>query len=50
LAKETGVSVNALDFLSTNPPDELDAKNADQYKKLQENVAALVLFQGKKVA
>lgn len=49
-AKEAGVSVDALEFLSTDIPDELDKKNAELYKKLQENVAGLLLFQGKKVA
>lgn len=50
LAKETGISIDALDFLSTDVPNELDAKGAEQYRKLQENVAALILFQSKKVA
>ena len=49
-AKEFGVSKEALDFLSTSIPAELDPENASIYRKLQENVASLLLFQAQSVA
>lgn len=50
IAKEFKISKDALDFLSTDVPTELDKLNSKKYKKLQENVAALLLFQGEKTA
>lgn len=48
IAKEFKISKDALNFLSTDIPGELDAENSDNYKKLQENVASLLLFQSGK--
>ena len=50
IAKELKISKDALDFLSTDVPTELDKENSKKYMKLQENVAALLLFQGRKIA
>jgi transcriptional regulator with XRE-family HTH domain len=50
IAKEFKISKDALDFLSTDIPSELDKVNSKKYIKLQENIAALVLFQNKKIA
>lgn len=49
-AREFKISKDALDFLSTDVPTELDKKNSKKYAKLQENIAALLLFQGRKTA
>ncbi len=48
IANEFKISRDALDFLSTDVPKELDNDNSNKYIKLQENVAALLLFQGRK--
>lgn len=50
VAKEFDISKDALNFLSTDIPSEFDADNADNYRKLQENIASLLLFQGGKKA
>jgi transcriptional regulator with XRE-family HTH domain len=50
IAKEFKISKDALNFLSTDIPGELDEENAGNYKKLQENIASLLLFQGGKMA
>ena len=50
IAKEFKISKDALDFLSTGVPNELDEQNSIKYRKLQENIAALLLFQGEKTA
>ncbi len=50
IAKEFNISKDALNFLSTDIPGELNAENAGTYRKLQENVASLLLFQGGKMA
>ncbi|KAF0221145.1 MAG: putative transcriptional [Geobacteraceae bacterium] len=50
VAKEFKISKDALNFLSTDIPGELDTDNADNYRKLQENVASLLLFQSGKAA
>jgi len=50
IAKELEISKDALDFLSTNVPGEFDEKNSMKYMKLQENIAALLLFRGRKLA
>ena len=49
-AKEFNITRDALDFLSTDVPMELDNINSKKYTKLQENIAALLLFQGRKSA
>jgi len=50
IAKEFNISKDALTFLSTDIPGELDQENAGSYRKLQENVASLLLFQSGKMA
>ena len=50
IAKEFNISKDALNFLSTDIPGELDAENAGNYRKLQENVASLLLFQSGRMA
>ena len=45
IACEFQISKDALDFLSTDVPIELDKKKSKSYLKLQENIAALLLFQ-----
>jgi transcriptional regulator with XRE-family HTH domain len=40
------VSREALMFLSTSPPVELDLEMTEKYRKLQGNIASLLLFQG----
>lgn len=40
------VSHEALIFLTTSVPSELTKDKASKYQKLQENIAALLLFQG----
>ncbi len=50
IAKEFNVSRDALDFLSTDVPVEFDNKNSAKYLTLQENIAALLLFQRRKIA
>jgi len=50
IAKEFNISRDALNFLSTDTPGELDQENAVNYRKLQENVAAILLFQSGKIA
>ncbi len=44
------ISKDALDFLSTDVPTELDKPNSKKYMKLQENIASLLLFQSEKTA
>jgi transcriptional regulator with XRE-family HTH domain len=39
------VSREALIFLTTTVPNELKGEKAAKYKKLQENIASLLLFQ-----
>jgi len=50
IAKEFNISKDALNFLSTDIPGELDQENAGNYRKLQENVASLLLFQSGNMA
>lgn len=50
VAKEFNISKDALNFLSTDIPGELDQENAVNYRKLQENVASLLLFQSGRIA
>ena len=50
IAKEFKISKDAFDFLSTDVPTELDKKNSRKYAKLQENIAVLLLFHGRKMA
>jgi transcriptional regulator with XRE-family HTH domain len=50
IAKEFNISKEAFDFISTDVPEEFDKKNSKKYSKLQENIAALILFQGRKTA
>jgi transcriptional regulator with XRE-family HTH domain len=50
IAKQFNISKDALNFLSTDIPGELDQDNAVNYRKLQENVAALLLFQSGRMA
>ena len=50
IAEKFNISKDALNFLSTDIPSELDAKNAVNYRQLQENVASLLLFQSEKLA
>lgn len=48
IAGEFKISKDALDFLRTEAPIELNKKNSEVFRKLQENVAALLLFQGRR--
>ena len=50
IADEFMISRDALDFLSTDIPPELDQKNSKKYMKLQENIASLLLFRGSQTA
>lgn len=50
IAAEFRISKDALDFLSIGIPSELDEQNSHKYRKLQENIAALLLFHGEKTA
>ncbi len=50
IANEFKISKDALDFLSTDVPTELGKKNSKKYEGLQQNIAALLLFQGNKIA
>ncbi|KAB0670096.1 helix-turn-helix transcriptional regulator [Oryzomonas sagensis] len=50
VAGQFNISKDALNFLSTDIPGELDPENAINYRKLQENVASLLLFQSGKAA
>lgn len=50
IATEFKISKDALDFLSTDVPTELNKINSKKYTKLQENIAALLLFQSNKIA
>lgn len=43
LANEFNISQDALEFLATGIPLELSKENAKKYKKLQENIAFLLL-------
>lgn len=40
------ISKDALDFLCTNIPSELNNENAKKYRELQKHIATLLLFQG----
>jgi len=44
------ISVDALEFLSTEIPKELDSENSLKYQSLQENIATLLIFKSQKVA
>lgn len=46
IAKAFSISREALIFLTTPIPAELSKDKAEKYQKLQENIAALLLFQG----
>jgi len=50
ITKEFKISKDALDFLLTDVPAELDESKSEIYKKLQENIAALLLFQSERKA
>ena len=51
IAKVFSISKEALIFLTTVAPKELSKEKAAKYRKLQENVASLLLFQEtKKIA
>jgi transcriptional regulator with XRE-family HTH domain len=50
IAKEFKISKDALNFLLTDVPDELDRKNSKKFLKLQENIAVLLLFKGRRTA
>ena len=43
------ISRDAIDFLSTDVPTELDKKTSRKYRELQSNIASLLLFQNKKL-
>lgn len=44
-AKHLNISEDAIQFLSTEPPIELDSDSKKQYVKLQQNVLSLILFE-----
>jgi transcriptional regulator with XRE-family HTH domain len=48
VAKVFDISLDALIFLSTAAPRELDEKSAGNYRKLQGSMASLLLLQGGK--
>ena len=50
IAKELEISVDALEFLSTEVPEELDQESAEKYKSLQNNIATLLIFKTQNVA
>lgn len=44
-AKHLKISENAILFLITDPPDELDQDRKREYVKLQHNVLSLIVFE-----
>lgn len=50
IADSFGISKEALSFICTSVPQELDSENSIKYQKLQENIASLILFSKNKVA
>ncbi len=45
ISSSLSVSREALLFLTTAVPNELDEKGANKYRKLQENIASILIFQ-----
>lgn len=50
IASHFDISKEALDFVCTPLPKELDEANAIKFKDLQENIAALLLFRSNNAA
>ena len=48
VAKCLGISKEALEFVCAEVPRELDQEGSKTFLELQQNIAALLLFQGKK--
>jgi transcriptional regulator with XRE-family HTH domain len=44
-AKHLNISEEAIQFLSTEPPDELESDDKKKYVKLQNNILSLILFE-----
>ena len=44
IADEFDVSYEALEFLCTETPQELDEEHSKTYTKLQENIASLIVY------
>ena len=44
------ISKEALSFICTSTPKELDEKKSKKFKELQENIAALIFLRNNKVA
>lgn len=44
-AKHLNISEEAIQFLSTEPPDELELDDKKKYVKLQNNILSLILFE-----
>lgn len=45
ISSTLSVSREALVFLTTSAPNELDEKKTAKYRKLQENIASILIFQ-----
>jgi transcriptional regulator with XRE-family HTH domain len=50
VASTLGVSKEALEFVCTNVPKELDTESSKTYLNLQNNIAALLIFQDRQIA
>lgn len=50
IAVSLGVSKEALEFVCTDVPKELDQESSKTYRDLQSNIAALLIFQGRQSA
>jgi transcriptional regulator with XRE-family HTH domain len=50
IAEVLQISEDALVFLGTDVPKELDGEGAQKYRELQESVASLLIFRSKRVA
>lgn len=46
ISASLGVSKEALEFICTDVPKELDGESSKKYRELQNNIAALLIFQG----
>lgn len=45
IAQQFNISKDALDFLRTEVPSELDKQGAEKYRELQNNIVTLLIFQ-----
>lgn len=50
IAESLCVSREALEFICMDVPKELDETSSERYRKLQDDIASLLIFQGRKSA